>query len=88
MTASPRVQTMRAAVMALRERGVAACAVGPCRVGAPDTCAEFLHEVDELVCTLTPSDFKGRSGNSIRTFSQTTDAEVRELVARAAEERP
>src|SRR5712691_9744925 len=41
--------TMRAAVAALRQRGVAKIVVAA-PVGAPDTCREFEHEVDELVC--------------------------------------
>lgn len=74
--------TMRAAVMALRRREVAAIVVGV-PVAAPETCAEFRQEVDEIVCATTPADFCG-VGQFYEDFSQTTDEEVRGLLARAA----
>jgi putative phosphoribosyl transferase len=74
--------TMRAAVTALRRREVAAIVVGV-PVAAPDTCADFRHEVDEIVCVTTPARFDG-VGQFYEDFSQTTDEEVRELLARAA----
>src|SRR5438876_4317704 len=45
--------TMRAAVAALRRRGVAKIIVAA-PVGAPDTCREFEDEVDEIVCAIAP----------------------------------
>jgi predicted phosphoribosyltransferase len=78
--------TMRAAVLALRKHGVAACVVAV-PVAAPDTCEEFHDEVNEVVCAITPANFRA-VGQFYEDFSQTTDDEVHELLARAAEERP
>jgi putative phosphoribosyl transferase len=74
--------SMRAAVKALRQHNVARCIVAV-PVSAPDTCAELEHEVDEIVCLSTPGDFRA-VGQFYDDFSQTTDAEVRELLANAA----
>lgn len=71
--------TMRAAVAALRQRGVAKIVVAV-PVGAPDTCAEFESEADEIVCVNTPQSFHG-VGQFYEDFSQTTDDEVRSLLA-------
>jgi predicted phosphoribosyltransferase len=74
--------TMRAAVMALKQAGVAGCVVGV-PVSAPETCAELRSEVDEMICTMTPEDFHA-VGQFYEDFSQTSDQEVRELLARAS----
>src|SRR5207237_7343219 len=76
---------MRAAATALKQRGVAACVVGV-PVASPETCAEFRHEVDEVVCAATPEPFYG-VGQFYEDFSQTSDEEVREVLARAATEK-
>jgi putative phosphoribosyl transferase len=76
--------TMRAAVAALRQQGPARIVVAV-PVGAPETCAELQHEADEVVCAETPEPFYA-VGAWYKNFSQTTDEEVRELLARAAEE--
>jgi putative phosphoribosyl transferase len=73
--------TMRAAVAALRQHGVAKIVVAV-PVGAPESCAELAAEVDELVCPMTPVFFRA-IGEFYEDFSQTTDQEVRELLARA-----
>ena len=75
--------TMCAAVAALRQRG-AAKIVAAVPVGSPETCREFEDEVDEAVCAITPEYFQA-VGQFYEDFSQTTDEEVRELVARAAQ---
>ena len=75
--------TMRAAVMALRECGIARCVVAV-PVAAPDTYAKLAEEVDEIVCVITPASFHA-VGQFYQDFSQTTDSEVRELLARRAE---
>jgi putative phosphoribosyl transferase len=77
--------TMRAAVKALRQRGVAKIVVAV-PVGPPDTCREFEDEADETVCASTPEFFQA-VGQYYEDFSQTSDEEVRELLARAAHER-
>ena len=74
--------TMRAAAAALRQRGPARLVVGV-PTAAPQTCDEFRQEVDEIVCAITPEPFFA-VGLWYQDFSQTTDAEVRELLARAA----
>jgi putative phosphoribosyl transferase len=76
--------TMRAGVAALRQHEVAKIVVAV-PVGAPDTCREFEKEVDETICAITPDVFYG-VGQFYEDFSQTTDEEVRELLAAAADE--
>jgi putative phosphoribosyl transferase len=78
--------TMHAAVKALRQRGVAKIVVAV-PVGPPDTCREFEDEADETICASTPEFFQA-VGQYYDDFSQTSDEEVRELLARAAQERP
>jgi putative phosphoribosyl transferase len=78
--------TMRAAALAVRghdpERVVVAVPVA-----AAETCDAFRDEADEIVCGLTPRPFQA-VGLWYEDFSQTSDDEVRELLARAAEEAP
>ena len=74
--------TMRAAVKALRQRGVAKIVVAV-PVGPPDTCREFEDEADETICASAPEFFQA-VGQYYEDFSQTSDEEVRELLARAA----
>ena len=73
--------TMRAAVRALRAQGPAAVVVAV-PVGAPSTCAEMREEADDVVCVATPEPFYA-VGQAYRDFSQTTDEEVRHLLAQA-----
>src|SRR5213082_2352667 len=75
--------TMRAAVKALRHRRAAKIVVAV-PVGPPDTCKEFEDEADEVVCASAPEFFQA-VGQYYEDFSQTSDQEVRELLARAAE---
>jgi putative phosphoribosyl transferase len=77
--------TMRAAVKALRQRGAAKIVVAV-PVGPPETCKEFEDEADEVVCASAPEYFQA-VGQYYEDFSQTTDEEVRELLARAAQTR-
>jgi predicted phosphoribosyltransferase len=51
-------------------------------VGAPDTCETLRSHADEVVCARTPEPFYG-VGAWYEDFSQTTDAEVHELLERA-----
>ena len=74
--------TMRAAVAALRQRRAAKIVVAV-PVGAPSTCHDLAKQVDETICAITPSSFIG-VGQYYEDFSQTTDDEVRDLLARAA----
>jgi putative phosphoribosyl transferase len=75
--------TMRAAVVALRQRHPARLVVAvPIAAGA--TCEEFRAEVDDIICAATPEPFYG-VGLWYDDFSQTSDAEVHDLLARAAQ---
>jgi predicted phosphoribosyltransferase len=78
--------SMRAAVAALRQRGAAKIVVAV-PVGALETCREFEEEVDETICAMAPERFQA-VGQYYEDFSQTTDEEVRELLAAAAQEFP
>ncbi|MEA5507150.1 phosphoribosyltransferase [Halotia wernerae UHCC 0503] len=72
--------TMRAAIAALREQQprhiVVAIPVAP-----PSTCEQLRTEVDEVICLTTPESMYA-IGLWYEDFSQTTDAEVRDLLAR------
>jgi putative phosphoribosyl transferase len=78
--------TMRAAVVALRQQHPARLVVAV-PVAAPTTCDELRAEVDEIVCAETPDPFYG-VGYWYEDFTQTTDQEVHDLLARAEQERP
>jgi putative phosphoribosyl transferase len=78
--------TMRAAVAALRQQHPA-CIVVAVPVAAPSTCEELSEEVDEIICAQTPTPFFG-VGYWYVDFSQTTDKEVYDLLARSEQERP
>jgi predicted phosphoribosyltransferase len=78
--------SMRAAVAALRPRQPSRIVVAV-PVGAPESCRDLAAEVDQVVCGATPEPFYG-VGMWYRDFTQTSDAEVRELLQRAAERRP
>ena len=72
--------TMRAAVMALRQHRPAHIVVAV-PTASPETCEELKTEVDEVVCAITPEPFHA-VGYWYEDFTQTTDQEVRELLAR------
>jgi len=74
--------TMRAAVLALRERGPAEVVVAV-PVGAPETCEAMNEVADATVCAHMPDQFAA-VGLWYADFSQTTDEEVRQLLAAAA----
>lgn len=74
--------TMRAAVKALRKKNPKKIVVAV-PVGARETCDSFKNEVDTIaVCAITPEPFNA-VGLWYRDFSQTTDAEVQQLLRRA-----
>jgi len=74
--------TMRAAVLALRRQGAARIVVAV-PVGAPETCAEFKHEADDVICAQTPEPFYA-VGLWYGDFSQTSDEEVRDLLEQSS----
>ena len=73
--------TMRAAASALRQQNPARIVVAV-PVSAPQTCNEYRMGVDEIICASTPEPFMG-VGQWYLDFSQTTDEEVRKLLAGA-----
>jgi predicted phosphoribosyltransferase len=73
--------TMRAAVAALRQQSPARIVVAV-PVSAPQTCDEYRMGADEIICAITPEPFLG-VGQWYRDFSQTTDAEVSDLLEKA-----
>jgi predicted phosphoribosyltransferase len=73
--------TMRVAVEALRKEEPKRIVVAV-PVAAPETCDEFRDIADEIVCAVTPEPFHA-VGLWYDDFSQTTDEEVHDLLARA-----
>jgi putative phosphoribosyl transferase len=74
--------TMRAAVRAVR-LGEPAHIVVAVPTAVRETCEDLAREADEVVCATMPEPFYG-VGMWYRDFSQTTDEEVRQLLARAS----
>lgn len=78
--------TMRAAVRALRQQQPEKIVVAV-PVGARKTCESFVNEVDTMcVCAITPEPFDG-VGLWYRDFEQTSDEEVRQLLAERQSQR-
>lgn len=73
--------TMWAAIVAVRKQQPAQIVIAV-PVAAPETCQELEAEVDEIVCISTPSPFHS-VGLWYKDFPQTTDEEVRDLLAKA-----
>jgi predicted phosphoribosyltransferase len=78
--------TMRAAVAALRQQEPARIVVAV-PVSATQTCDEYRMGVDEIICAKTPEPFIG-VGMWYRDFSQTSDEEVRQILAQAEKLNP
>jgi predicted phosphoribosyltransferase len=74
--------SMQAAIAALRQQGPARVVVAV-PTAARETCEALRSEVDDVVCAITPEPFQA-VGLWNEDFSQTTDAEVHDLLARAA----
>jgi putative phosphoribosyl transferase len=72
--------SMRAAARALRPRARQVIVAVP--VAAREPCEELRSEVDRVVCATTPQPFFA-VGMFYRNFEQTTDEEVRALLAQA-----
>lgn len=75
---------MRAAAAALRQQGPARIVVAV-PVAAEAACDDFRDEVDDIVCLMTPEPFRA-VGMWYQDFSQTSDDQVKELLAKAWEE--
>ena len=76
--------TMHAAIQALRQQQPAHIVVAV-PAASPEACDELKEEVDDVVCAVTPEPFYA-VGLWYEDFSQTTDEEVRDLLARSAKE--
>jgi putative phosphoribosyl transferase len=74
--------SMRAGVMAVRERNPARVIVAT-PVAARETYQDFTKLADEIVCVQTPLSFEG-VGQWYEDFTQTSDEEVRRLLAEGA----
>jgi putative phosphoribosyl transferase len=74
--------TMRAAAQAVRRQAPKEV-VAAVPVAAEATCRALRDQVDALICAFTPENFAA-VGQFYRDFSQTSDEEVRELLARAS----
>lgn len=73
--------TMRAAISALRQQGPERI-IAASPVGAPSVCAELDRLVDRMICATMPEPFHA-VGLWYDDFSETTDDEVRDLLARS-----
>ncbi|MGH8565713.1 MAG: phosphoribosyltransferase [Gammaproteobacteria bacterium] len=71
--------TMLAAIKALRQQQPARIVVAV-PTAAPETCEQLRAEADDVICAITPEPFHA-VGLWYDDFSQTTDEEVRELLA-------
>lgn len=76
--------TMRAAARAVKQLAPREIVVGA-PVAAAETCDELAREVDRVVCAEASHRFRA-VGLHYEDFTQTTDAEVRRLLAEAAAE--
>jgi predicted phosphoribosyltransferase len=77
--------TMRAALAALRQQHPKKLVVAV-PTAAPDTCREFEGIADEMVALITPEPFRA-VGLWYENFTQTSDDEVRELLAESEDTR-
>jgi putative phosphoribosyl transferase len=78
--------TMRAAAAALRQQQPARIVIAV-PVASSVACQELKAEVDEIVCATTPEPFHA-VGLWYEDFEQTSDTEVRDLLAHAARRQP
>jgi predicted phosphoribosyltransferase len=78
--------TMHAAVRAVRAQGAKQIVVAV-PVASKEACAEFRAEVDELVCAMSPDNLFS-VGEWYDEFTQTSDVEVKGLLARAGRNVP
>lgn len=76
--------SMLAAVRAVRPRAREVMVAVP--VAAQNTCNDFRHEVDHVICARVPWPFYS-VGSFYRNFEQTTDAEVCSLLSKASDDR-
>jgi predicted phosphoribosyltransferase len=75
--------TMRAAALAVRRQHPARVVIAV-PVASPEACQDLEDVADEIVCGVTPQ-FLQAVGLWYEDFSQTSDAQVRDLLARASQ---
>ena len=78
--------TIRAAVQALRQQNPKKIIIAV-PIAAPDSCIELESQVDELIALVKPDDFCS-VGQWYQDFAQTTDAEVKLLLASSTDFQP
>ena len=78
--------TMEAAILALQPQSPA-CIVVAAPVGARETCERLRRLADDVVCVMTPEPFQA-VGLWYEEFSQTSDDEVKRLVAASPASNP
>jgi predicted phosphoribosyltransferase len=76
---------MQAAMRAARKRGAGQIVVA-LPVASGSACDKLREEADRVVCIHRPASFAA-VGEWYESFTQTTDDEVRDLLARASEQR-
>jgi putative phosphoribosyl transferase len=76
--------TMRAAILALRQKQPKQIVVGV-PTAAAETCDEFRNYVDEIVCAIAPEQFYA-VGLWYKNFAQVSDEEVHSLLAELQEQ--
>ena len=79
--------TMRAAIQALRQKQPARIVVAS-PVATASVCEELSKQVDEIACITVPEELFYGIGFWYEDFSQITDGEVRDLLARSKQEIP
>jgi predicted phosphoribosyltransferase len=77
--------TMRAAARAIRQQEPQRLIIAV-PVGARTTCAAFRNEADQVICAAMPEPFQA-VGYWYEDFSQTTDEDVRALLAASRDRR-
>lgn len=78
--------TLRAAVQALRQQNPKKIIIAV-PIADPDSCTELESQVDELIALEKPDDFRS-VGQWYQDFAQTTDAEVKFLLASSTDFQP
>jgi predicted phosphoribosyltransferase len=73
--------TLYAAIKALRQQHASRIIVAV-PIASPESCEEMRKEVDDIICAITPEPFHA-VGLWYEDFSQTTDEEVKDILARS-----
>jgi predicted phosphoribosyltransferase len=73
--------TLYAAIKALRQQQASRIIVAV-PIASPESCEEMRKEVDDIICAITPEPFHA-VGLWYEDFSQTTDEEVKDILARS-----